>query len=218
MSGFDVCAALERRNGPPRTSSSSRPRRLGLQRLVAMSCTCGFVPKGELSGDLVAALLRERADRRLTFALGSGSSPSRSAVAVAVVGRREQHDVIRRRMELALLAGVTFVVSGHRPTRRPDNRTGVFLAAVAYLVVSRRANPSATTWVGGRREHPRRPRFRRVRGTAPDVPDRPLRVALRAGHPPDRRGRHVHRITFVPARGPDAVPRLPASVPRTRST
>jgi CheY-like chemotaxis protein len=59
MSGFDVCAALERRNGAPLPDiilvSSRDVSDYG--ELVAGSCACGFVPKDELSGDLVAALL-----------------------------------------------------------------------------------------------------------------------------------------------------------------
>ncbi len=58
MSGFDVCAALEARNGltPDVILVSSRDAS-DYGELVAASCACGFVPKGELSGDLVAELL-----------------------------------------------------------------------------------------------------------------------------------------------------------------
>ena len=58
MSGFDVCAELERRNGatPEVVLVSSRDVS-DYGELVTASCACGFVPKGELSGDLVSALL-----------------------------------------------------------------------------------------------------------------------------------------------------------------
>ena len=58
MSGFDVCAELERRIGatPEVVLVSSRDVS-DYGELVTASCACGFVPKGELSGDLVSALL-----------------------------------------------------------------------------------------------------------------------------------------------------------------
>ena len=58
MSGFDICAELEDRNGarPDIILVSSRDLS-DYGDLVAGSCACGFVPKGELSGELVAALL-----------------------------------------------------------------------------------------------------------------------------------------------------------------
>lgn len=58
MTGFDVCAALEHRNGAPPDIILVSSRDLSdYGDLVASSCACGFVPKGELSGDLVTALL-----------------------------------------------------------------------------------------------------------------------------------------------------------------
>jgi DNA-binding NarL/FixJ family response regulator len=58
MSGFDVCAALERGNGPPPDVILVSSRDVSdYGELVAASSACGFVPKGELSGELVAALL-----------------------------------------------------------------------------------------------------------------------------------------------------------------
>jgi DNA-binding NarL/FixJ family response regulator len=58
MTGFDVCAALERRDGarPDIILVSSRDGS-DFGDLIAASCACGFVPKGELSGDVVASLL-----------------------------------------------------------------------------------------------------------------------------------------------------------------
>ena len=58
MSGFDVCAALERRGGPPPDIILVSSRDVSdYGELVASSCACGFVAKGDLSGDLVVALL-----------------------------------------------------------------------------------------------------------------------------------------------------------------
>lgn len=59
MTGFDVCAAIDGSNGnaPEIILVSSRDA-VDYGELVTSSCACGFVPKGELSGDLVAALLR----------------------------------------------------------------------------------------------------------------------------------------------------------------
>jgi len=58
MSGFDVCAALERRGGPPPDIILVSSRDVSdYGELIASSCACGFVAKGDLSGDLVVALL-----------------------------------------------------------------------------------------------------------------------------------------------------------------
>ncbi len=58
MSGFDVCAALERRNGPPPDVILVSSRDVSdYGELIATSCACGFVAKGDLSSDLVTALL-----------------------------------------------------------------------------------------------------------------------------------------------------------------
>ena len=58
MTGFDVCAAIQSRNGetPEIVLVSSRDVS-DYGELVAASCACGFVPKGELSGELLADLL-----------------------------------------------------------------------------------------------------------------------------------------------------------------
>jgi DNA-binding NarL/FixJ family response regulator len=58
MTGFDVCARLE-------TADASTVQVILVSsrdvtdygELVDVSCACGFVPKGELSGDTIAALL-----------------------------------------------------------------------------------------------------------------------------------------------------------------
>ena len=59
MTGFDVCAVLEHRNGAPPPDIILVSSRDGSDygELVTASCACGFVPKGELSGDIVTALL-----------------------------------------------------------------------------------------------------------------------------------------------------------------
>src|SRR5262249_42413270 len=58
MPGFDVCAALEDRNGAgPEVILVSSRDLSDYGELVAASCACGFVPKGELSADSIAALL-----------------------------------------------------------------------------------------------------------------------------------------------------------------
>jgi DNA-binding NarL/FixJ family response regulator len=58
MTGFDVCDELERRGGrPPDIILVSSRDGSDYGELVAASCACGFIPKGELSGDVVALLL-----------------------------------------------------------------------------------------------------------------------------------------------------------------
>jgi DNA-binding NarL/FixJ family response regulator len=58
MTGFDVCAALQHLDGAPPDIILVSSRDLSdYGELVATSCACGFVPKDELSGDLVSALL-----------------------------------------------------------------------------------------------------------------------------------------------------------------
>ena len=58
MTGFDVCAALQRLDGAPPDIILVSSRDLSdYGELVSTSCACGFVAKDELSGDLVSALL-----------------------------------------------------------------------------------------------------------------------------------------------------------------
>jgi DNA-binding NarL/FixJ family response regulator len=58
MSGFDVCAILERSGvAPPDIVLVSSRDVSDYGDLVALSCACGFVPKGELSGEVLTALL-----------------------------------------------------------------------------------------------------------------------------------------------------------------
>lgn len=58
MSGFDVCAELEGCDGMTGQVILVSSRELSdYGELVEGSCACGFVPKGELTGDAIAALL-----------------------------------------------------------------------------------------------------------------------------------------------------------------
>ncbi|MCE3287537.1 MAG: response regulator receiver protein [Gaiellaceae bacterium] len=58
MSGFDVCAQLEDFDHRAVQVILVSSRDLSdYGELVEASCACGFVPKGELSGDLITALL-----------------------------------------------------------------------------------------------------------------------------------------------------------------
>lgn len=58
MTGFDVCASLEARGAaPPDIVLVSSRDGSDYGDLVSLSCACGFVPKGELSGDVLTALL-----------------------------------------------------------------------------------------------------------------------------------------------------------------
>jgi len=57
MTGFDVCDALQLSGTLPDIILVSSRDGSDYGELVARSCACGFVPKDELSGDLVSALL-----------------------------------------------------------------------------------------------------------------------------------------------------------------
>jgi DNA-binding NarL/FixJ family response regulator len=58
MSGFEVCAELEAcEDGTCQVILVSSRDLSDYGELVATSHACGFVPKGELSGDVIAALL-----------------------------------------------------------------------------------------------------------------------------------------------------------------
>jgi DNA-binding NarL/FixJ family response regulator len=58
MSGFDVCALLDAFEDPTVQVILVSSRDLSdFGELVDISCARGFVPKGELSGDAIAALL-----------------------------------------------------------------------------------------------------------------------------------------------------------------
>jgi DNA-binding NarL/FixJ family response regulator len=57
MSGFDVCSLLEECDGAVKVILVSSRDLSDYGDLVEISCACGFVPKGELSGEAIAALL-----------------------------------------------------------------------------------------------------------------------------------------------------------------
>jgi DNA-binding NarL/FixJ family response regulator len=58
MSGFDVCAALKTRDGsPPDVILVSSRDLTDFGNLVEISGASGFIPKDELSGELVEAVL-----------------------------------------------------------------------------------------------------------------------------------------------------------------
>ena len=58
MSGFDVCAFLDRHNGAPPAIVLTSSRDLeDYGELVESSCARGFVPKAELSGEAIADLI-----------------------------------------------------------------------------------------------------------------------------------------------------------------
>jgi DNA-binding NarL/FixJ family response regulator len=58
MTGFDVCAGLENCDASTAQVILVSSRDLtDYGELVDVSCACGFVPKGELSGDMITALL-----------------------------------------------------------------------------------------------------------------------------------------------------------------
>ena len=58
MTGFDVCAELEICDASTVQVILVSSRDVtDYGELVDVSCACGFVPKGELSGDMIAALL-----------------------------------------------------------------------------------------------------------------------------------------------------------------
>jgi DNA-binding NarL/FixJ family response regulator len=58
MSGFDVCSLMEQADGsPPAIVLTSSRDQADYGELVETSCALGFVPKAELSGEALAALL-----------------------------------------------------------------------------------------------------------------------------------------------------------------
>jgi DNA-binding NarL/FixJ family response regulator len=58
MTGFDVCRALAQGNGSvPKVILVSSRDAADYGELIRSSCACGFVPKAELSGEAVTALL-----------------------------------------------------------------------------------------------------------------------------------------------------------------
>jgi PAS domain S-box-containing protein len=71
---------------------------------------------------------------RLTLALGLGLLAVEASAAVWLVSTSDHNDRKWATLALVLTTGITFVVSGLIAlARRPENRTGVYLAAVGYL-------------------------------------------------------------------------------------
>ena len=90
-------------------------------------------PKGELSGAAVRALLRlSRRAIELAFVAAVALVEAVGAALVIVASDHEPHKVADG--ALAVIAGLSFVFSGLIALhRRPENRTGLYLAAVGYL-------------------------------------------------------------------------------------
>jgi PAS domain S-box-containing protein len=85
---------------------------------------------------------------RLTLALGLGLLVVEASVAAAIIATSESNEASWWTNGLALLAGVAFVLSGLiAVTRRPDNRTGVYLAAVGYTWFLGSLTDSSNEWV-----------------------------------------------------------------------
>ena len=115
---------------------------------------------GELVDDLVRMRIRPQGRAvgrarhgtpglsRLTLALGLALLAVEASVAVAIIATSESNEASWWANGLALLAGVAFVVSGLIAiTRRPDNRTGVYLAAVGYAWFLGALTDSGNPWV-----------------------------------------------------------------------
>ena len=85
---------------------------------------------------------------RLTLALGIALLLVESSVAVAIVATSEQNDQSWWANGLALTAGAAFVVSGLVAiARRPENMTGIYLAAVGYAWFLGALADSNNAWV-----------------------------------------------------------------------
>jgi PAS domain S-box-containing protein len=85
---------------------------------------------------------------RVTLALGLALLAAEATVAVWVVATGTHNDSKWTTIALALTTGVTFVVTGLiARARRPENRTGVYLAAVGYLWFLNALNDSNNAWL-----------------------------------------------------------------------
>jgi PAS domain S-box-containing protein len=84
---------------------------------------------------------------RLTLALGLSLLAVETAVAVAIVATSDHADK-GPTIALAVTAGVAFVLSGLVALwRRPENRTGVFMATVGYTWLLGALGESNSSWV-----------------------------------------------------------------------
>ncbi len=85
---------------------------------------------------------------RLTLALGIALLAVEASVAVAIVATSDQNNQSWWANGLALAAGVAFVVSGLIAImRRPENKTGVYLAAVGYAWFLGALADSNNSWI-----------------------------------------------------------------------
>jgi PAS domain S-box-containing protein len=85
---------------------------------------------------------------RLTLALGLALLAVEAIVAVWVIASGDEGGSTGVAIALALTAGVTFVVSGLVAlTRRPENRTGIYLLAVGYVWFFGALTDSGNEWV-----------------------------------------------------------------------
>ena len=102
--------------------------------LIAECGARGFIPKAELSGAASARSLR-LSRRAIALAFVAAVALAEAALALALILTRDHElDTRRSTAALAVTAGLSFVVAGLIALhRRPENRTGVYLAAVGYL-------------------------------------------------------------------------------------
>ena len=99
--------------------------------LIARSGACGFIPKAELSGASTRAPPVSR-PVRARAAAAAVAEVERGARARSADSSYEPHKTLVA--ALALTAGISFVAAGLiARRRRPDNRTGIYLASVGYL-------------------------------------------------------------------------------------
>ena len=85
---------------------------------------------------------------RFTLALGVALLLVEVAVAIALAATSNHESGLGNAFALALSAGIAFMISGLVALwRRPDNRTGVYLAAVGYLWFIGALTESNNPWI-----------------------------------------------------------------------
>jgi PAS domain S-box-containing protein len=85
---------------------------------------------------------------RLTLALGLALLAVEAAACITLIALTSDGTNRWTTIVLILVVGVTFVASGLAAlTRRPDNRTGVYLAAVGYMLFLNGLTSSTNEWV-----------------------------------------------------------------------
>ena len=146
MSGFDVCAELVSCNAAtPEVILVSSRDVSDYGELVAASCACGFVAQGR-------AVRRPRRCppylTRLALAFGAGLVVVELTLAVVLVTTSNHESELGGAFALAVIAGVAFMVSGLIALwRRPENRTGAYLAAVGFLWFLGALTESNHSWI-----------------------------------------------------------------------